>query len=420
MNQRHRRTLFLFLFLFFSLVSVSRRIDSITNPQFWAEDGAAWYADAYRLGPFQPFLIPASGYFQSVSRLGAAISLLVPLAYAPLVFNLIAIGFQVLPIIFFLSRRFAHLIPSFTMRVVIGLVYLGLPSVFETHINLSNVQWRLALLLFLIIIARRDDRLGWRIFDGFFITLAGLSGPFSIVAFPIALYYFHVTHPKRPRWQLVALGSTAVVQLASAVFQVWHQARGAVVLGASVGGFFQIVAGKIFISGIFGWTVYRSIWQTAWWLSGLPAFVIGVGGLFLLAYVFRQSRLEMRLFLVYCYSVFALALLFPMVSAGAGVPEWSSMLRPNGGNRYYLLPMLAWIAAIGWLYLESPRHSFRRRAALVLLVGFVVIGVPLDWRIKSFKDYHFQEQTQAFDRLAPGEVWHGRINPDWDMELHKH
>ncbi len=109
-----------------------------------------------------------------------------------------------------------------------------------------------------------------------------------------------------------------------------------------------------------------------------------------------------------------------MVSGTPGVSEWTSMLRPNGGNRYYLLPMFAWVIALGWLYLESPCRSLWRRVAAVLLIAFVCIGVPLDWQVKGFKDYHFQEQARQFDRMSSGEVWHGRINPDWDMELRKH
>ncbi len=297
-ERRRLLVFFALLFVLFSLVSVSRRVDSVTNPQFWAEDGTIWYADAYHLGPFQPFLIPASGYFQSVSRLGAAMSLLVPLAFAPLLFNIIAIGFQTLPAWFFLSRRFAHLVPSFALRFLMGLTYLGLPSVFETHINLSNVQWRLSILLFLIIIARRDERIAWRFFDWFFLILAGLSGPFSIIAFPIAWYYrFRGSAGVRQSiGLLVALGGTAAIQLGSALLQMSHQARGVVTLGASLMGFFQILAGKIFVSGIFGWMAYRSIWQSHWWTSGIPALAIGLGGITILIRVFQRSGIEMRLF----------------------------------------------------------------------------------------------------------------------------
>ena len=64
---------------------VLRKPDVLNNPQFYAEDGAVWYADAYNLGWLRALTIPDGGYLNSLQRLVAAISLLVPLRYAPLV-----------------------------------------------------------------------------------------------------------------------------------------------------------------------------------------------------------------------------------------------------------------------------------------------------------------------------------------------
>jgi len=85
----------------------SRRPDALTRPQFWAEDGAVWYAQAYNDGAWSALLHPWTGYVQTFSRLTAAVSLSVPLVDAPLVFAVAALVAQAVPPLFLLSSRFA-------------------------------------------------------------------------------------------------------------------------------------------------------------------------------------------------------------------------------------------------------------------------------------------------------------------------
>jgi hypothetical protein len=56
------------VFLTCFLILYSRRPDAIVNAQFYAEDGARWYSDAYQLS-WRCLLIPETGYLQTVSRL---------------------------------------------------------------------------------------------------------------------------------------------------------------------------------------------------------------------------------------------------------------------------------------------------------------------------------------------------------------
>jgi hypothetical protein len=106
------RHLLLILCLAGALILVLRRPDAILNPQFWAEDGKVWFANAYNLGPLRSLLLPQDGYFQTISRITAAISLLVPTKSAPLVFNLVALIIQLLPFGIIVSPRFAGVIPE--------------------------------------------------------------------------------------------------------------------------------------------------------------------------------------------------------------------------------------------------------------------------------------------------------------------
>ncbi len=59
-----------------------------TRPQFWAEDGKVWYAQAYSQGWLYSLFQPLNGYLSILPRLGAGAALLVPFRWAPLVMAL--------------------------------------------------------------------------------------------------------------------------------------------------------------------------------------------------------------------------------------------------------------------------------------------------------------------------------------------
>ena len=133
------------------LIIFSRRPDAILNPQFWAEDGRVWYADAYNQGVIYSFFTPEAGYYQTISRLVAVFAQIFPLGYAPLFFNLAAIFVKILVVNFLLSSRLSNLIPSLAGRMLLAFIYLAMPHSHETNANLTNAQWHLAMLSFLII-----------------------------------------------------------------------------------------------------------------------------------------------------------------------------------------------------------------------------------------------------------------------------
>src|SRR5258708_12821630 len=64
------------------LILFSRRPDAILNPQFYAEDGTYWYADAYHFG-FRCLFIPEAGYLLTVPRLLALFTPFFPFSFLP-------------------------------------------------------------------------------------------------------------------------------------------------------------------------------------------------------------------------------------------------------------------------------------------------------------------------------------------------
>jgi hypothetical protein len=66
------------VFLFACAIVISRRPDAIFHAQFFAEDGAIWYATAYDYGWWRVLFSPYQGYIHLVPRLTAALALLLP------------------------------------------------------------------------------------------------------------------------------------------------------------------------------------------------------------------------------------------------------------------------------------------------------------------------------------------------------
>ena len=186
-----------------SVIIISRRPDSYFNPQFWAEDGAVWYADAYNHGVIYSLVTPEAGYFQLFSRLVGILSQVLPLAKAPLFFNLTAIGVQATVAWFVTSSRISGLIPKLRWRLLIAFIYLALPHSFEINANITNSQWHLGLLSFLIVAAEPSKNLIWRIFDFAVIFVSVLSGPLCLLLTPIIALKFWRRCEKR---LLVILG----------------------------------------------------------------------------------------------------------------------------------------------------------------------------------------------------------------------
>ncbi len=165
------------------VVVCSRRPDAVLHAQFYAEDGAVFYRDAYQYG-LHSLLLTYSGYFHTLLRLVALLAQLFPFSWAPLIMNLSGITFQVLPVNVFLSSRFSQVV--LPLRLLAGFTYLALPNSFEIDANLTNVQWHLALLACIVLLAQPANCRRWKAFDVAVLGLISLSSPMGILLVPVA------------------------------------------------------------------------------------------------------------------------------------------------------------------------------------------------------------------------------------------
>ncbi len=389
---------------------VSRRPDAVFHAQFWAEDGAVWFANGYNFGVLPALLRSSNGYFQTFPRLAAAVALAFPLRDAPLAMNLLAIGVQALPPMFLLTHRCAHL-GGLRVRLLMGFLLLAVPTLFEVHANVTNSAFFLALLAFLVFVAKPPETTAWRIFDIGAVSLSGATGPFAVFLLPVGALVFWI---RRRRWTGILLGiesCAAAVQAITILRTAGVRAHAP--LGATPTLLVRIVGGQVIVSPLLG-LKFLVVHAAAANLICAFAFV---GAVLVLVYVFRAAPLELKLFNIFSISILAAALKLPLASLTD--PQWPLLLLPGFGGRYWLIPVVSLLWAYVWM-LGNQRPAAVRAVAAILVAAALCTGVA-SWRYNAFVDLDFSRYAREFQQAPVGQDFTIPINPGgWTMVLRKH
>jgi hypothetical protein len=396
------------------VLAVSRRPDALFNPQFFAEDGAVWYAQAHNLGALQPLFTPYGGYLQALPRLTAALTQAFPLRLAPLVMNALAILVRIAPAVLVVSRRFQPVLPSLGARFLVAFLYLGLPDSSETLANISNAQWYLALLAFAVLVTPPPG--GWpgRGLDVLVVLLSGLSGPFALVLAPVAAAWWWA---KRQDWTLVLTGVLALCALAQAVaLLAGGFARSKAPLGASVDGLVRILGVRVFLDAIAGRRVDLVLFrQPALHASLWPAVVCLALLLLVLGTAVWKGPGPLRLLAGLAAGLLAAALSNPLVDLR--LPQWPLLQTPGAANRYFVISTLAVLLSLSWLVLQ-PDWRLPRLLATPLLLLALLVGIPADWWNPPLADLGYRSAVRRYEEAPPGSSVVIPINPPgWKMVL---
>jgi hypothetical protein len=394
----------------------SRRPDALLNPQFYFEDGAVFYADAHNLGGLAALLLPYRGYFVVAQRLGALAALAVPLARAPLAFNLLAIAVEALPAVVVASRRYAHVAPRRSARLALAFLYLALPGVWGLIATLTNAQWHLAALALLVVLAAPPTGRAWRTFDVAALVLSGLSGPMCFALVPVAAVVWYV---RRDRWAAVLVGlaaATACVQAGSLILRPAPNAT-PVPLGASAGVLARLVAQRVVYAALLGQRVSAALVATGAAASTPAIAIAAAGGLAALAYAVLRGPLELKLLVAYGAVVLGLALLWPVPTNFVENGYWAALAPPGTHSRYFYLLTLALVVAAAWM--ASREHRGVRALGALALAPVLLCAVPFDWVEPPYRDCRFAEYVARYERAAPGERVQIPTPPDWSMILTK-
>jgi hypothetical protein len=399
-------------FLVTCAVLISRRPDAVLHAQFFQEDGHTWYADVYNFGWWAGVCRIYEGYHHVFMRLGAALSLLVPLALAPLVLNCIAIVLQALPVNLLLSNR-SSAWGSLRFRAVAAGIYLALPNTREMLNNISQSQWPLTLCAFLLLVASPPKGVAARLFDISILLLCGLTGPQCIFLLPIAIF---IARRNRDYWRYAGPGVLA----ATCFVQAWGLLNG----GFSSRSHFTLGAGPTMLARILGGQVYLGTILGGNGLAtkssaGVLIFLLcaAAGGTVVVAFCFAESVMQMRLFLLLTLALLAASLVSPTAYPPVGVTVWELLARANG-IRYWYFPSLAF----AWLLLYgSQSRPFALKTVSAVLLCAMCFGIIRDWRVPPFPDLHFAEDAKRFEAAPAGTEVIFKQNPEgWNMTLVKH
>lgn len=403
-------TLLLALVYFAALVSRNPHV--LLPAQFWAEDGSIFYQQAHHLGFVHTLVVPYAGYLHLFPRLVAGVSLFAPLSFAPLVFNLAALTAQCLPAIYLCSSRMQELGPL-RLRVLLAFLYVGVPNVAKIHGNLTNAQWHLAVLSFLILIALPPKSLAATVFDVTALLLGALTGPFCILLMPVAVL---VATVRRERWrtkQIGILSAGAVIQGVTLMLNGRpHMQTG---LGASLSRFSRILAFQVFVP-VFRGTNNSAEFARRPLLLLVLSYLLTALGLAVLTYVFVRGGLEIRCMLLFAAVVLAASLASPLASPNE--PQWEALQRPGSTHRYWYVPELAVAAATVWIA-TMRTHKILRIAGAVL-VGIMILVDVVNWRLPALPNLHFDAYADTFQSLPVGSAIRIPISPSgWFVELTK-
>lgn len=394
-------------------VLVSRRPDAFLNPQFYAEDGALWFARAYNLGAFTSMLVPDAGYLQVLATGTGAIAVLFPVSAAPLVFALVAAIVEVSPAVFLSTRRASQLISNLAPRLMLAFLYLALPNVWTNSVVMTYASWRLGLLAFLLLVTRPNGRWG-SLFDGVVVALCGLGSPLMLFMLPVAIVHAVIRPAERSVPFLTAAAFTSVVQL-------WHLAgsagaRPTLQLGVSIENFCRIFANQYVYSLMWGRSGFSDRVASWPWLENPAALaVVSAAGLFLLVFAAVRGPYALRLFLLFAGIVLSATLTSATVT---GPTQWEALGHPGAGTRYFLYGMLAIVTSLGWLATRGPVAA---RVIGVATLGLIlVMGVRADWRHHALPDHDYRSFARDFENSPSGTVLETPIEPPgWTVMLVK-
>lgn len=390
------------------LAIMSRDISLFTHPQFYAEDGKIWYAQAYNQGWLRPLAITEGGYLNTLQRLIADAALLVPFRWAPFIMAIGGLAVQALPVPILLSDHCRHW-ASLRMRMAFAAVYVGVPDAREVHVVCTNAQWHFAIAMLLVAFAPQPKRLWVQIADLVLLFIAAVSGPFALLLLPFVMAFW-LAH--RQRWTLSTLAILSAGGLMQLVMLLHnHAQRNPKFLGASVPLLIRLTGGNAFLGALLGTHRFGEK------LPLVCSLVALLGGAAMIGYCLRFAPFEVRLFLLYCFAVLAAGLRSPYFIYSPR-PLWAQLL-DTASQRYSFFPGLALLFAILWCAFYATRHV---RIGALVLVLIASVGVVMDWKIPPIPYREFPRQAAAFAAAPPGSlvvIPVYPVNPSWKMELLK-
>lgn len=407
----NKKTIFFLIssFIVSFLIMVLRRPDLISNAQFWAEDGHVWFSMAYNQGPFESLIYPQNGYYQTISKIIAAIAVNINILYAPLFFNISAIAVRALLVVLLLSNRFSYI--NITPRLFVSLFIIMMPEVSEVHANVTNNHWYLSLYLLLVVISENPASKLWNVHDAISIFICGMSGPFIVFMAPMVglkiLIQNRLSFKKITSLEYIFI-TVCLIQLL-AIILTSSGTRVSMELGANF-----LILSKILTTKIFLGLWANGDFLSTLWNSDYICMFISISCLSITAFVFVVSNYAMRSAIVFGVLTVGFSLARPMLSAVS--EQWPLMI--HGGGRYSIIPTVIWCAVFTFFI----NYIFRKKCKSIIFAFYAssLISCSYFFYFPPLPDYNWSAQVDDFKASPAGSEFTFKFNPaGWTMKLMK-
>jgi len=208
------------IFVFFLLALLFYRSPFIfLNGRFMAEEGSVFFKYAYLNNFFDTlfFIDFLSGYMNLWANISAIISNLFPLKFSPLVSNYLSLIPKLLIIIYIFYKKNIFIDNFYYQIIFILIIFISPLNVPEIWMNSINSQIFFAVIVFFLIFLKYDKS-KYDIVDSSILTIAGLTGVYSCIFFPIYLLKFIYYKTKQDFLNFIILSISAFFQLAIVVY----------------------------------------------------------------------------------------------------------------------------------------------------------------------------------------------------------
>lgn len=377
-----------------------RKTDALTYPQFWAEDATVFFIEQYNQGPSALFN-PYAGYLHLVPRLVALFSdALFPYYAAPYVYNYLSLALTLLVVLSVFSGRLdIGNKPLLALAIVLVPHYNG-----EVFLNITNVQWVLALLL-VITLLKEEPRPEYgnvkaqAALDFSAVIFCGLTGPFIVFLLPFFALRFH---KKRSRYNAGIL----LAALAAAAVQIFFMATGQVTEE-------ERTPDNLFIlASVIGRKFFGNLFLGNSLPYGLNPFMLtGAFALILLfiAYLAFWSETKRR-FQITVFLGFMSAVLLATIIKFKSNPL--TLVPPDNGVRYSYLVyvMVAW----SLIALMGQKVAWKGYIIKALLVAGLASSLVSGFRSEPFEDHYWAGWSRLIGEETRIQI---PINPDRHIEV---
>ena len=367
------------------LLVLARRPEALLAAEFNWEEANAFYVPTFFLDPVAQLMEPWGGTFQVVPRLAYMTLRAVPVVWAPLAENLLALSAAVAVAAFIASRRLHALIPDGRLRLLVGALLLAIPAQRDVMGGLMNSQWYGGILLMLLPMATVPVSHAGRWLERVLVVLVGLTGPFSLLLAPA--YAWKLFREARPsghlKWLAGIVVACGLVQLAMIVATGRAETSEQRPLELALVNFWLHGA----IVPVLGERLSNAIGS-----AGIHAALLFVGGVALvMGLAFTAWRSLPRSAMLPLYGAIVIA------TSGIAVHEGANVWPPGAYERYFL-PAAVLVVAI---VVTGARRGHPLAAILAVLLG---VGIVSDFRLDPYPRQGWERTHSCIHRATPCSI----------------